>query len=197
MKNEKFVKRLFETNQGILTIKELKENGIDYYYLNQFLAAEKIERVKPGFYRWTEFTGDELMEVLRLVPEGVISLYTAAAYHELTTFISSTYHVTIEKNRRVSVPEYPPIKLYYWSGAQLSLGKEEINLNEGVSLIIYDKEKTVCDFIKFRNKVGIDLTKEVLNNYLRTKDRSISKLMDYAKKLKVTSVIKKYLEVLL
>lgn len=197
MKNEKYIKELFETNHGILTINELKEKGINYYYLNPFIAAQKIERIKPGFYRWVEFIGDELVEASRIVPGGIISLFTAAAYHELTTFISSTYHFAIDKNRRVRLPEYPPIKLSYWSGPQLSLGKQQIKSQEGLLITIYDKEKTVCDFIKFRNKVGIDLTKEVLNNYLRRKDRSISKLMEYARKLKISTVLKKYLEVLL
>ena len=62
---------------------------------------------------------------------------------------------------------------------------------------IYDLEKSVCDAVKFRNKVGKDILNEVLNEYLKRKDRNLEKLIQYAKLLRVEKALKDYLDVLL
>lgn len=62
--------------------------------------------------------------------------------------------------------------------------------------MIYDMEKTVVDIISYREKIGIEETKEVLINYLSKKDRNINKLMEYAKILGQEQILKTYLEVL-
>ena len=46
---------------------------------------------------------------------------------------------------------------------------------------IYDKGKTAVDIVFYRNKVGIEETKEVLLNYFRSKNRDLNKLLEYAK----------------
>ncbi len=65
----------------------------------------------------------------------------------------------------------------------------------GYNVQIYDLEKSVCDAIKFRNKVGIDVMSEVLRNYLQRADRNISKLEKYARELRLYSTLEKYMEV--
>lgn len=66
---------------------------------------------------------------------------------------------------------------------------------DGFRINIYDIEHCVCDAVKFRNKVGMDVCSEIINNYLERPERNISKLMDYARALRVASIIEKYLEV--
>jgi uncharacterized protein involved in tellurium resistance len=66
---------------------------------------------------------------------------------------------------------------------------------DGYTLKVYDRERTVCDFIRMRNKVGKDVTLEVLKNYMAGTKR-MSKLYEYAALLQIVSVIHPYLEVL-
>ena len=60
---------------------------------------------------------------------------------------------------------------------------------------VYDVERCVCDAVKFRNKVGMDVCSEIINNYLERPERNISRLMDYARILRVSATLEKYLEV--
>ena len=60
---------------------------------------------------------------------------------------------------------------------------------------LYDVERCVCDAVKFRNKAGMDVCSEIINNYLERPDRNLSKLMDYARKLRVGTILEKYLQV--
>ena len=61
---------------------------------------------------------------------------------------------------------------------------------------IYDIEKTVVDIVYFREKVGMEKTKEVLVNYLKRKDRNLNRLLRYSQLLNCEKILKTYLEVL-
>jgi hypothetical protein len=54
-----------------------------------------------------------------------------------------------------------------------------------------------CDIVRYREKIGIDLMKEGLKNYLKTPEKNITKLVSYADKLRIRTVLQKYLEVLI
>ena len=58
-----------------------------------------------------------------------------------------------------------------------------------------DLERSVCDAVKYRNKIGIDVMTEIIDNYLRCTDRNLSKLTEYAKKLRVYSTLYQILQV--
>ena len=49
--------------------------------------------------------------------------------------------------------------------------------------------------IKFRNKIGMDVCSEIIDNYLVRPERNISKLLDYAKQLRVGTILEDYLQV--
>ena len=61
---------------------------------------------------------------------------------------------------------------------------------------IYDIEKTVVDIVYYREKVGIEETKEILVTYLQRRDRNLNRLLKYAELLKCGKIMKQYLEVL-
>ena len=67
----------------------------------------------------------------------------------------------------------------------------------GEEIKIYDIEKSVCDAIRYRNKVGTDVTNEVLRNYLKRRDRNLDKLMKYAGNMRIATVLNQYLNMML
>lgn len=195
MNKEQQIKRLFFESGGVLSTEELYEAGISYYFIRKLLNAGELERIKQGVYRWKEAENDEWAEVQKMVPKGIFCLFSAAFLHELSTFVPSQYHVAIRWKDKVTLPEYPPVKLYYWQEPQYDLGHAIIQ-RDGYEINSFDREKTVCDFIKFRNKVGIDIMKEIVKTYLGAKDRNLNKLMTYAGQLGISSLVRSYLEVM-
>lgn len=61
---------------------------------------------------------------------------------------------------------------------------------------IYDMEITVVDIVFYREKVGIEETKEILVTYLQRKDRNLNRLLKYAELMKCDKAMRQYLEVL-
>jgi hypothetical protein len=84
--------------------------------------------------------------------------------------------------------------LYHWTKEYYELGITTEKIYD-FTVKIYDIEKSVCDAIKFRNKVGIDVTAEILKNYLRRQSRNLVKLSDYAKQMRIEKTLKTYLEI--
>ncbi len=126
----------------------------------------------------------------------MVCLLSAAVYYNLTTYRPDAVDVAIQRKSKVStLPDWPEVNLYYYTDERFELGIELIE--EGKNrFLIYDIEKTVVDIVFYREKVGIEETKEILTNYLRRKDRNINRLVRYAELMKCGDIMKKYLEVL-
>jgi predicted transcriptional regulator of viral defense system len=189
---------IFQEYGGVAQMRTLMEAGVTYYSLRNLMEKGIVTKIKQGVYRLEDSKTpvDELVEVARLVPNGVYCLFSACAHYGLTSFVSGQHHLAIPKKSKVKLPTYPPIQLYYWTDVSYKLGITTVEIN-GNKINIYDVEKTVCDMIKFRNKVGIDTMKEVLHHYLHRKDRKITQLNNYARQMNIASVLSNYLEVLL
>ena len=188
---------IFNQNKGYARTRDILETGVHHHYLDMLVQKGKVVKIKRGLYKLASVSvDDELEEVSHIVPDGVICLFSAWNYYQLSDFVPPEYHIAIEKTRKVVLPDYPPIKVYYWSEKYWSVGITEARIGNTM-VKIYDKEKSVCDAIRYRNKVGKDIEKEVLKNYLRERGRNIDKLLRFARLLRVEKPMKTYLTILL
>jgi predicted transcriptional regulator of viral defense system len=135
-----------------------------------------------------------MIDIESVVPGGVLCLYSAWHYYQMTTQIPNAYFVSIDRKRKVRVPEVIDIKLVYQSAPLLEIGVTQVKI-EGIEVLIYDRERCLCDALKYRNKIGMDVMAEILNAYLNYQGRNLSRLADYAKKLRVFNLLSTYLNV--
>lgn len=185
---------LFKKNNGYLTKSQIPDRNT-YEEIRNLIKFGKVERVKNGLYFMEGMSSrSELVNLKNIVNDGVICLYSAWFYYNLTVQIPQEIHVAIEKSRKVNLPTYPFIKLYYWQKNYLKLGVTQINI-DGEVVNMYDIHKSVCDAIKFRTKIGTETFAEILNNYLKRKDRNLTALISYARAMRVENVLRTYLEV--
>ena len=191
------IDEIFTKNKGYLTSKLIRGNRSLYYQLKTMLDAEKVVQIKRGLYRHIDFAEEASWgDVCRIAPQAVICLFSAWRFYELSTQIPTEIHVAIPAKKKVLLPDYPPIKLYYWDKRFYETGIIQTTYNEE-QITIYDIEKSVCDAIRYRNKVGIDLTSEILRNYLKRKDRNLDKLIKYADNMRIANVLNQYLTVMI
>ena len=185
---------LFEQNSGYLMRGQLPDKTT-YNHLLSLVGEGVVERVKRGVYHYLSSSFDSTMiDVGKIVPGGVLCLYSAWAYYDLSVQVPQSFHIAIEKSRKITLPDYPPISLYYWKREFLELGVVEKEIDR-YKVKIYNVEKSVCDAIKYRNKIGIETTAEILKNYLKRRNRNLSLLMEYAKKMRIENILKTYMEI--
>ncbi|MCL1932738.1 MAG: hypothetical protein FWF53_02845 [Candidatus Azobacteroides sp.] len=160
-----------------------------WYQLNKLVEQGLITKVKRGVYtRVSDKITDQRIEISKTVPSGVFCMFSMWQQYNLTTNNPSEFHIALQNKEKIKIPDYLPIKLYYWSEKYFNLGIVEIQ-KDGHTIKIYDLEKSVCDAVRFRNKVGIDIAIEVVRNYVKRKDRNFDKLAKYARKLRIENVM--------
>jgi len=129
------------------------------------------------------------------VPGAVICLISALAFHELTTQVPHAVDIALNKGDEPPRLDYPPLRLYWFSGPAYSEGVDT-HVIDGTPVRIYSPEKTIADCFKLRRRVGLDVALEALKAYCQRPGFDPDTLLHYARICRVESVIKPYLEVL-
>lgn len=178
--------------KGYVSTKELSD--WQEQQLQEAVRKGEAIRLKNGIYADIDALANTMVDIRVIVPRGILCLWSAWSVYRLTTQIPNAYYVAIGRARKIVLPDYPEFQLVYQSDNLLSIGATRKTV-QGYDIPIFDIERSVCDAIKYRNKVGIDVMAEILQNYLRRPDRNISRLMDYASKLRIRKTLNQYLEV--
>ncbi len=174
---------------------DMKEKGrTAYYKMLESVRQGELVQVRRGLYANIDQLSDSMIDIEAIIPGGILCLWSAWSIHQLTTSMPQAFHVAIKRDRKVVTPSYPPIELHHYTASILEIGVIKMNV-ENYNIRIYDIERCVCDAIKFRNKVGMDVCSEIIDNYLSKPERNISKLLDYARKLRVGTILENYLQI--
>jgi predicted transcriptional regulator of viral defense system len=187
--------KLAEQYGSVLKAADLTDSGLSYKQIRRLVEVGELKKLDRGLYQLPGQPYDERLELARRIPAGVFCLYSACFLHELSDFMSSEQHLAVPKKSRYVLPEYPPVKLYYWEKTPHQLGITDYLLDGG-KVQVYDPEKTVCDLFRLHSQTG-DLAVEALKKYLLRPDRKLAKLHEYARKLRVRNTLAPYLNALL
>ncbi len=190
---------IFKKHDGYAYLKDLKAQGIHTDTVRKLLNEGKIEKIKPGLYRLTDFTVTAyqgFMDVCMAMPKAVICLHSALSYYELTTTVPPIVMVAVPRDAKAARIQYPPVKVFYFSPSNYEMGIKNIQMDMG-HFRIYDMEKTIVDCFRYRNRLGEDVAVEGLKNYLNKKEANLNKLFSYARKGRMYRVIKPYVEALM
>ena len=191
MRNTTIIDEL-QKSGGFIKANEVKTRG-EYEQLRRATEEGTLLRLRNGVYVETSALANNMVDVERIVPGGVLCLYSAFAHYGLSTQVPSSFCIAIEAKRKLRLPDYPIIDLYYWKKENLEFGITQKDLL-GYVVRITDLERTVCDAVKYRNKIGLDVCGEVIDNYLKVDTRNISLLNEYAGRLRLRTILSKYLE---
>ena len=189
---------IFKDQSGYACTGDITKQGIHHVHLKALLEDGTIIKIKHGLFSLSDNNQfDAFLEAKLSIPDGVICLGTALSWYGLTTWDPPEIHIAIPKGRKIKLPEYPPVKLFYFSGNFYNYGIADEEIESGDVIKIYDREKTICDIVRYRNKIGIDIMKESLREYLKSNEINLNKLHKYSVSLKISSVLRQYLDVLI
>jgi len=189
----------FEKHGGMLRMADALRLGIHRNTLYRMVDENLIERISRGLYRLADaepLGNPDLVAVTVKVPDGVICLISALAYHNLTTQIPHEVYIAISRNSEPPRLDYPPVRSFRFSGKAFSEGIER-PLVDGIRVPIYSREKTIADCFKFRNQIGLDTVLEAIKFYKDQPKRNVDSLLEYASICRVSKSIRPYLEAIL
>ena len=186
-------------HQQFIPAGDLARMGLSRYKINQLIDAGKIRKLNNNMYENMAYQGDEsdFAAAAAYAPKGVLCMMTAARFYGLTTYLPDSVDVAIERTMKIyTLPDWPSLNIWYFPKLRYEKGLTTINDGTG-DYRMYDVEKTVVDVLYYRNKIGIEETKEILKNYLNRNDRDLVRLHRYAQELGCGKILRTYLEVLL
>jgi len=178
---------------------ELLHENLSYYMINRFVRDGLLKKINGNTYENLAYTGNEsdYLYVSGYIETGIVCLMSAAVFHGLSTVRPHQVEVGIPQKGKIrKLPQWPAIGIFYFENQRYESGVQTVQIDGG-SFKVYDREKTVCDLLTYRNKYGLEDCISVLKAYLRREDRDLNKLIRYAEKLKSYHVLSKYLEALL
>lgn len=194
------LRRQFRSSGGWLRTSDVAAARIHGRWLGQLVREGEIERVRKGLYRVLSAptTADEtLATVCRAVPQGVICLLSALAYHQLTTSNPSEIYVAMPKGEWLPRISYPPIRYFRFSAKMMAFGIERHRAGSG-AFRVFDREKTICDVFRHLDVVGRDTALESLRTYMRERRRrDVDRLLETARACRIEKRLRPYLEALL
>lgn len=156
----------------------------------------ELEVVSRGLYRLAEMPAPSLPDfipVAKKIPNGVICLISALAFHEITTQIPHFVYVALPSQAHKPAITYPPMRYFWYSEKLLKTGVQEHSI-DGCTFKIFDVEKILIDCVKFRNKIGMDVVLEALKMYWHSGKTNLDKLFEYAKLFRVEKILKPIME---
>lgn len=182
---------------GIIETKTAAQRGISKAMLYKLCKEGEILRIAKGQYILPEDLQDELLSVSRRSENIIFSHETALFLHGISDRTPFEHTVTAPSDCTPSAAIKSECRVYYIKPELFSLGKTVLKTPFGNIVPAYDLERTVCDIVRSRNKVGTETFLAALKLYAASPQKDLNKLYAYAKQLRVSKVPRQYLEVLL
>jgi predicted transcriptional regulator of viral defense system len=197
MNENELLKKIAEQGGNIITTKAAEAAGISRSVLYKRSKEGKIQRIAQGQYMLVDDMPDELLSISLRTEHLVFSHETALFLHGISDRTPFVHSITYPANRVPSSALREECKVYYIKPELFELGRTKLATPFGNLVPCYDLERTVCDIIRSRNKMGTETFLAALKQYAASPKKDLNRLNSYAKKMSLTNVVRQYLEVLL
>ena len=198
MEKLKLILDEIKKNGGVVKTSYLNKLGIRNDELAKLCNEHKIERIKHGYYGIPgNYNVSEEKLIAEFLSEGIVCMESALFYYGYSDKSPLEWTIAVPRNISKSKLKIDNFfyKPYFVQEDKFNIGisKEEIN---GITMLIYDRERTICDCFKYKTKMDRETFLTAIKLYAIDEKRNLSNLALYAKKLGVYKKVYEMMEVL-
>lgn len=191
------IKNKLLENNNIITTAQVTALGFSKQLLQKYIQDGLLIRVRHGVYILPETIHDDSY-TLMLRSEYIIFSHESALFlnglSDRTPFIHS---ITIPSNKALPGSIRDECKYFYVKPEWHKIGLTEKYTTFGNKVRCYDVERTICDFLRTRDRCDEETVISAIKNYAQYGKKDLNLLASYAAEFNVSKEIRKYLEVLL
>lgn len=176
MDNELKIKDFLNNNYNYISTADFLKLNISKPLIKKYIDSGLIRKVSHGLYIDGGSIEDDLYILQKRYPNIIYSYNTALYLLNLLYKESNKISITVNSKKRV-IGDYD---IHYVSDKYYDIGIVEINNMMNNPIIIYNAERCICDILK-SNDFDLNLQNEVLDNYFKSKDKDINRLLEYSK----------------
>lgn len=199
MTKKEIAKDVLAASRGIAKTADFISAGLAKYDVCNLHKEGYLERVRHGFYQLAEKSDVTEQQLLAtLLPEGIICVESALFHYGYSDFAPRLWTVAVPRtiSRTKLRIDSLPLKAYYIQLGQYALGRIT-NDFDGVSLSIYDRERTICDCFKYRTKLDSETFNKAINAYVVDDKKNLANLSKYAKDMRLFKKVNDLMGVML
>ena len=189
--------RMAKENNGTVTTAMVVEAGFSRGNIKYLADKGMIEKSARGVYILPEVWEDEIFNLQNRFKRGIYSHETALFLWDLTDRTPNRYHMTFPANYNLTNPKGEKVQCVQCTEMLYQLGIANTITPGGNEVKAYSMERTLCDILRPRSCVDIQIVTEAFKRYANRSDRNIPVLSEYSKILRVETKLRTYLEVLL
>lgn len=186
-------------NDGVAKTSDFLNAGLNKFDIFDIAKKGAIERITNGFYKLPDGELLDDGQILNsFLPEGIFFLETALYYHFYSDYTPRTLSIAVPRSiSRSRLSKIPLFAKYYFVNDNIyELGKTKIEVH-GRELPIYDKERTICDCFKFRNKIDGETFIKAIKAYANDNDKDVYNLLVYSEKMGIHKQVVETMRILL
>ena len=197
MNQFELLNQLIKEHGGTIQTFQVLEAGISKPVFYAYIKEKGLEQAAHGVYVSTDAWTDTMYLLHLRCKQAVFSHETALFFHDLTDREPIRYTVTVRTGYNPSRLQENGIQVYTIKRELHEIGVITAKTPFGHTVPVYDMERTICDLLRSRSRMEIQIFQDALKQYVRRKDKNLRTLMQYAAMFHVEKILRQYLEVLL
>jgi predicted transcriptional regulator of viral defense system len=150
---------------GLIETKIAAEHGVSKAMLYKLCKEGKIQRIAKGQYLLPDDLQDELFSISRRSNKIIFSRETDLFLHGISDRTPFEHTVTAPTSCAPSAAIKSECKVYYIKEELFDLGRTTMKMPEGNDVPVYDLERTICDIVRSRDKLGTEIFLTALKQY--------------------------------
>lgn len=196
--SQRQIAHAFLSARGIARLAELRVAGVTAATMSRMERDGEVLRLARGLYQLPDAPLDvnhSLAEAAKRSPKGVVCLVSALAFHGLTDQLPKQVWLAIGRKDWAPKPDSTSTRIVRFTEGLLN-ESVETHIIEGVPVKIFGIAKTIADCFRYRNKIGLSVAIEGLQEALRQRKATAGEIARQAERGGVATVIRPYLEAL-
>lgn len=189
--------RLVAEGNGYLRASVVREHDISKYTLTKYLKTRGMARTAHGVYTAVDAWPDNYF--LLAVRNGriVFSHESALYLHGLMDREPPAIIVTVPEGYNSTHIARQGVRVIHSKPEWYALGVTKVKTAFGNEVPVYDRERTICDMIRYRKDTEVQTFRTAMREYMSSEKKNLGNLMRYARNLGIEDNVRIYTEVML
>lgn len=194
--NYSLIEKIYR-EKNYLTRTDIDLQKIPSWFLTDYVRKNGLIKIAPGVYASENFIVDDYFVLQKRYPKYIFSGLSSLYLLHLTDKIPLNMYVTAPQGYNPSKLKRENLTIHKISNPEIySLGIIEVKTIYGNIVKTYDKERTICDLIKYRDKYDSETFVKALRLFKESNPNQI-RLFRYAKTMKIEKKVYELMEVIL
>ena len=190
------IEELLARQHGTLTSGDLAKLGVSRTMVGKYVAAGLLEHVERGVYTRPGEIADEMFVLAKRCGRLVFSHGSALFVLGMSERMPFRHAVSLRSSVTLPNRIRECVDCFYVKDALFEIGLTSANTQFGNAVPCFDLERTICDLVRDRTRLGEEDFLSAIKRYAASPARNLAKLGEYAIRMGIEGRVNATMEML-